>query len=72
MGRFLFWLILFIFACGISLHYKFDVPYVLSWIGNLPGDTVVKQGRILYYLPITSAAIFAFVVTVLFSSFHKK
>jgi len=72
MSRFLFWLVVFIFASGITLHYKFDIPYFLSWIGKLPGDMIIKKDRTLYYFPITTAALASLVITIILSSFSKK
>jgi len=72
MGRFLFWFIFFIFLQGLLLHYSFDFPHVIAWIGKLPGDMTVMKGKTIYYLPITSAAIFSLIMTFFLSLFSKK
>jgi len=72
MGRFIFWFAIFVLIGGISLHYKFDLPYFLTWIGKLPGDMIISKGRTLYYFPITSASAASFVFTVIFSRSKKK
>ena len=72
MARFFFWLVVFIFLSGISLHYKFDIPYFLSWIGKLPGDMVIKKGKTLFYFPITTAALSSLVFTIVLSVFSGK
>jgi hypothetical protein len=72
MSRFLFWFAVFIFVVGISLHYRFDVPYFLSWIGKLPGDMIIRKGRAFFYFPVTTAALSSFVLTMVVSSFSKK
>ena len=72
MGRFIFWLVVFIFLSGISLHYRFDVPYFLSWIGKLPGDMIIKKGKTLFYFPITTAALASLVLTIVLSAFSGK
>ena len=72
MTRFLFWLVFFIFVCGLSLHYKIDLPFFLSWIGKLSGDMIIRKGKTLFYCPITTAALDSLVVTIILSSFSKK
>ncbi|NGX28581.1 MAG: hypothetical protein K940chlam1_00763 [Candidatus Anoxychlamydiales bacterium] len=72
MGRFIFWLVVFIFLSGISLHYRFDVPYFLSWIGKLPGDMIIKKGKTLFYFPITTSALASLVLTIVLSAFSGK
>ncbi len=72
MKRFLLWFVIFIFVAGITLHYKFDLPYFLSWIGKLPGDMIIKKGKTIFYFPITTAAIAALILTIISSFFSKK
>ncbi|MFA6118344.1 MAG: DUF2905 domain-containing protein [Parachlamydiales bacterium] len=72
MSRFLFWFFLFVFIGGILLHYKVDFPYFISWIGKLPGDMTVIKDKVIFYLPITTAAVFSLALTILFSLFAKK
>jgi len=72
MGRFLFWFFLFVFISGILLHYKVEFPYFISWIGNLPGDMTVTKGKVIFYLPIATSAVFSLALTILFSLFAKK
>jgi hypothetical protein len=72
MGRFVFWFIVFIFLVGITLHYKFDIPYFLSWIGELPGDMIIKKGNFFFYFPVTTAAILSLVLTIILHCFSKK
>lgn len=72
MSRFLFWFVVFIFISGISLHYKFDIPYFLTWIGKLPGDMIVRKGKTIFYVPITTAALSSLGLTILLNVFSKK
>lgn len=72
MSRFLFWFVVFVFITGISLHYKFDIPYFFSWIGKLPGDMIIKKNKTLFYFPVTTSATLSLVLTILISSFSKK
>ncbi|NGX35060.1 MAG: hypothetical protein K1060chlam1_01428 [Candidatus Anoxychlamydiales bacterium] len=72
MSRFLFWFVVFVFISGISLHYKFDIPYFLSWIGKLPGDMIIRKGKTIFYVPITTAALSSLVLTILLGSFSRK
>lgn len=72
MSRFLFWFVVFVFISGITLHYKFDIPYFLSWIGKLPGDMIVRKGKLMFYVPITTAALASLVLTILLGSFSRR
>ncbi len=72
MGRFLFWTILFIMAGGLILHYKIDLPFISTWLGRLPGDLIVKKGRVLFYFPITSAVLASIIVSLMVGLFAKK
>ncbi|MBN2479439.1 MAG: DUF2905 domain-containing protein [Parachlamydiales bacterium] len=72
MGRFFTLFILFLVIGGLLLHYKVDLPYVLSWIGKLPGDLIAKKGKTIFYFPITSAALTSLVITIILSAFRRK
>ncbi len=72
MSRFLFWFVVFLTVGGLALHYKVDIPYVLSWVGKLPGDVVVRKHRTLFYLPILSSAISSLILTFLVHVFDSN
>ncbi len=72
MSRFLLYFAIIITFVGLLLHYKVDIPVMLSWIGRLPGDLIVRKGNTIFYFPITTAASAALFLTLLFTSFKKK
>ncbi len=72
MSRFIFWFVVFLFISGISLHYKFDIPYFLSWIGKLPGDMIIRKGKTIFYAPVTTAALSSLAWTIFLGAFSRK
>jgi len=72
MSRFLFWFFIFAFIIGLTLHYKFNIPYFLTWLGKLPGDMVIKKGKAIFYFPVTTAALLSLLLTIIMSSFSSK
>jgi hypothetical protein len=70
MLKFLFWTTIFLVIGELILHYQLEVPFVTTWLGQLPGDFFVKKENIIYYFPIASAgfiglviAVFSFLIT---------
>jgi len=72
MGRFISLFILFLVVAGLILHYNIHLPYILSWIGRLPGDLVVHKGKTIFYFPITSAALVSLAISIILSFFKSK
>ncbi len=67
MGRFLALTLLLVIAGGVALHQGAELPHCLSWVGNLPGDLIVKRQGILFYLPFTSAVLVSGAISLLLS-----
>jgi len=63
MGRFLFWLGVFLIATGLVLHYKIHVPFLTNWLGKLPGDIIIKKENITIYLPLASSILISLVLS---------
>ena len=72
MKNFIFFTILFLIAGGLILHFNLKIFLVTEWIGKLPGDFVIKKGKITIFFPIVSAAILSFIVSFILSLFKKK
>jgi hypothetical protein len=72
MGRFLFWTVIFLIAGGLALHYNIYLPWFSSWLGHLPGDTIVKTKQVIIYFPITSAAVISIVFSLILSAIFRK
>ena len=70
MGRFFFWTVVFLIAGGFLLHYQINIPWISSWLGQLPGDFSVRKEEIVIYFPVTSSALvslfFSFLISLIF------
>ncbi|HEY4254911.1 MAG TPA: DUF2905 domain-containing protein [Chlamydiales bacterium] len=72
IGRFFSFLIVFVVITGLILHFQAEVPMISSWIGQLPGDLIIKKEGLVIYLPITTSGILAALLAVVVSGFSKK
>ncbi|MBS0624799.1 MAG: DUF2905 domain-containing protein [Verrucomicrobia bacterium] len=72
MGRFLALLLLFVVAAGSLLHREVDLPTYGSWVGQLPGDLILKKGKTTIFLPFTSAFLASGAVSLFLSLFRRK
>lgn len=72
MGKFIFWFVIFIITFGLLLHFNVNVPYLSNYMGKLPGDFTINRGKLIIYFPVTSAAIFAFVLSMIIFLMSKK
>jgi len=70
MSRFIFFLVIFLIIGGLLLHFGHNL-FFLRWVGKLPGDFIIKKGKIFIYFPIVSAAISSLVVCLVFSLLKK-
>jgi len=57
IGRFLTLTVLLIIGVGLVLHFNAEVPPILSWIGHLPGDLILRRGDATIFLPFSTAFI---------------
>ena len=72
MGRFLLLIIFLIVAIGLALHFKFEIPWLNSWMGKLPGDLVIKKGAVVIYIPLATSILISAAASILLSWVFKK
>ena len=65
IGRFITIFVVLIVVIGLLLHYQIDLPGLTPWIGHLPGDLIMKKGKVTIYLPFTSAVILSAILSIL-------
>jgi hypothetical protein len=71
MGRFLIIMGFLIVALGLIIHFRVAVPWLTGWIGKLPGDLIIKKGKMTLYLPLATSALLSVIVSFVFSLFKK-
>jgi hypothetical protein len=67
MSRFLAIAIFLIIALGLVLHTGMETPWYLDWIGQLPGDLIIRKGSMSVYAPVMSSVLLSAVLSVFFS-----
>ena len=67
LGRLLMLLGAVLFAVGALLTLAGKVP----WLGQLPGDIVVKRGPVTFYFPLATCVIVSVVLSLLFWLFRR-
>lgn len=72
MSRFLALAIFCIAAIGLVLHFGVDLPWYLDWVGKLPGDILVKKGKLTIYVPATTSVLISLVLSFILSLFCRK
>lgn len=72
MSQFLGFTIFFVIVAGMVLHSGADLPWYLNWIGQLPGDMVIKKNDLTIYVPLTSSALISVVLSFLYSLVSGK
>lgn len=53
---------------GLMLHYA---PWLLNWVGKLPGDIRLESERSRVFIPITSMIIVSIVLTLVINVFGR-
>jgi hypothetical protein len=65
-------LAIFIAIVGsLVIHSGMDLPWYLEWVGTLPGDILIKKGKLLIYVPITSSVLISAVLSFVLSLFSR-
>lgn len=72
MSQFLGLAIFLMIAAGLVLHAGTELPWFLHWVGNLPGDLIIKKNGLTLYVPITSSVLISAVVSFILSLFSSK
>ena len=67
MGRMLVILGIFLILIGIGLSLGPRLP----WLGRLPGDIVIKQGRIYLYFPLATCVLVSLILSLLARIFNR-
>ncbi len=70
MIRFLGIVVFLTVVSGATLHMDVELPWYLDWLGNLPGDAILKKGETTIYLPFTSSLVAASICSLFL--FSKK
>ena len=68
MGR----LIILIGVCLIIIGTLITLNVPLNWFGHLPGDFSLKWGETRIYIPITTAIISSFILSVFLFGFSRR
>jgi hypothetical protein len=72
ISRFIFWTVVFVIVGGFFIHFDVDIPYLMEWLGRLPGDMHIKKDDTFIYLPVTSAALVSLAFSFILTIFRKK
>lgn len=67
LGKLLVLLGVFIVLMGLLLMAGDKLP----WIGRLPGDLLIKKGKVTFYFPIVTCIVISLILTLLFTLFRK-
>lgn len=71
MIRFMALTIFFVMVIGLLLHFEVDIPYVTPWLGELPGDLIIRKGHLTLYVPLASSALISLFLSFAESAFKK-
>ncbi|KPK32213.1 MAG: hypothetical protein AMS24_04735 [Chlamydiae bacterium SM23_39] len=72
IGRIIFWTIFFLIIGGVIIHFQWNSSVLLKWIGNLPGDFILKMRDKIIYFPISSALLLSSSISLILSLIFKK
>ena len=72
MSQFLGTAIFLTIVAGLVIHSGVDIPWFAEWIGQLPGDIIIRKGGLTIYAPLTSSLIVSAVLSTFFSLFSKR
>lgn len=72
MSSFLGIAIFLLIVAGLVLHAGTDLPWYIGWVGQLPGDLIIRKKSLTLYLPITSCLILSAALSLFLSLFSKK
>ncbi|WP_445083635.1 DUF2905 domain-containing protein [Candidatus Neptunichlamydia sp. REUL1] len=68
MGR----LIILVGVCLIIIGTLITLHIPMNWIGHLPGDFSLEWGGTIVFVPITTAIVFSFMLSVLLFLFSRR
>jgi hypothetical protein len=64
--------IFIVIAAGLAIHAGVELPWFLTWIGQLPGDMLIKKGKLTMQVPITSSVLISAVLSFVLSLFSGR
>ena len=68
LGKFLITLGIIAIVLGAIFVLFGKVP----WIGRLPGDIVIRRGKVTFYFPIVTMLLLSIILTILFNLIGRK
>lgn len=54
------------------LHAGMELPWYLDWVGELPGDVIIKKGSMSVYAPVMSSLLISALISFLLSLLFPK
>jgi hypothetical protein len=63
--RFILLFVLLVVGVGLYLQMGADLPY-LNWVGQLPGDLILRREGVMIFLPLTTSFLISLVFSLLF------
>ena len=54
---------------GISISFA---PWLINWVGRLPGDIYIKNEHSSFFFPITSMIVISLLLTLILNLFFRK
>jgi hypothetical protein len=67
LGKALIFLGLILLVIGVVLSFAGKLP----WIGNLPGDIIIRRGRFTFYFPITTSILVSVILSLVVYFFKR-
>jgi hypothetical protein len=67
LGKALIFLGLILLVIGVVLSFAGKLP----WIGNLPGDIIIRRGRFTFYFPITTSIVVSVILSLVVYFFKR-
>ncbi|HEY7716418.1 MAG TPA: DUF2905 domain-containing protein [Candidatus Binatia bacterium] len=67
LGKALIFLGLILLVIGLVLSFAGKLP----WIGNLPGDIIIRRGRFTFYFPITTSILVSVILSLVVYFFKR-
>jgi len=61
--------IFIIVAAGMVIHAGIELPWFFQWVGQLPGDMLIKKDGLTIYVPLTSSVLISMVLSFVLSLF---
>lgn len=70
IGKYLIVVGVIIALIGVIIYYKDSIPG-LKYLGNLPGDIIIKKENFSFYFPFVTSIIISVILSMLIFLFNK-